>query len=321
MTALRGVATVDTRYGGRFVQSIDGISGSLTREQRLDVLRERARGARRRDRRDAARRRSRVVGLPALGRPADDPRRRRIVPRAVRPRHRPPAGTGRGARQRRVAGRAAPGRRAHGPRGVDWRVLVGSDASLRGRSGLPQRDRLAARRRASRSACATGRSSGTSATACSRRFRPRARRSSRSARTEAPRCTSPESTLRRRARPRPRSRRTRRSRSTATRSRSTRTGHVVGQVRRVRPGALLVLAAGADRRRALDPAARRAGRRSRSAPRCSCCARRARASRPLVGRDRHRASRSRSSTRSSPSRATPSSSPGRTCPAGCSISR
>ena len=31
MTALRGVAKVDTRYGGRFVQSIDGISGSLTR--------------------------------------------------------------------------------------------------------------------------------------------------------------------------------------------------------------------------------------------------------------------------------------------------
>jgi Domain of unknown function (DUF4430) len=31
MTALRGVAKIDTRYGGRFVQSIDGISGSLTR--------------------------------------------------------------------------------------------------------------------------------------------------------------------------------------------------------------------------------------------------------------------------------------------------
>jgi hypothetical protein len=31
MAALRGVARIDTRYGGRFVQSIDGISGSLTR--------------------------------------------------------------------------------------------------------------------------------------------------------------------------------------------------------------------------------------------------------------------------------------------------
>jgi hypothetical protein len=31
MTALRGVARIGTRYGGRFVQSIDGISGSLTR--------------------------------------------------------------------------------------------------------------------------------------------------------------------------------------------------------------------------------------------------------------------------------------------------
>jgi hypothetical protein len=31
MTALRGVAKIDTRYGGRFVQSIDGISGSLRR--------------------------------------------------------------------------------------------------------------------------------------------------------------------------------------------------------------------------------------------------------------------------------------------------
>jgi hypothetical protein len=33
MTALRAVAPVDTRYGGRFVQSIDGISGSLTHER------------------------------------------------------------------------------------------------------------------------------------------------------------------------------------------------------------------------------------------------------------------------------------------------
>jgi hypothetical protein len=31
MTALRGVARIDTRYGGRFVQSIDGLSGSLAR--------------------------------------------------------------------------------------------------------------------------------------------------------------------------------------------------------------------------------------------------------------------------------------------------
>jgi hypothetical protein len=31
MTALRGIARIDTRYGGRFVQSIDGISGSLRR--------------------------------------------------------------------------------------------------------------------------------------------------------------------------------------------------------------------------------------------------------------------------------------------------
>jgi Domain of unknown function (DUF4430) len=31
MAALRAVAPVDTRYGGRFVQSIDGISGSLSR--------------------------------------------------------------------------------------------------------------------------------------------------------------------------------------------------------------------------------------------------------------------------------------------------
>jgi hypothetical protein len=31
MIALRGIARIDTRYGGRFVQSIDGISGSLRR--------------------------------------------------------------------------------------------------------------------------------------------------------------------------------------------------------------------------------------------------------------------------------------------------
>ena len=303
MTALRAVAPVDTRYGGRFVQSIDGISGSLSPREGLDVLRERARGAGRRDRRDAARRRSGVVGLPAVGRPADGAGRHRIVPRAVRSWHRPQAGPGRGARQRRAARRAAPRRRARGPRSVELarprRQRRLAARAIRPTAGRPPRRSP----RASPSACATGTSSGTPARACWRRFRPPARRSSRSARTEARRCSWPESTLRRLARPRPRSRRTRRSRSTTTRWRSTRAG--VSSARwadeaRRHPGARR----GNDRRRALDPAAGGADR-ARDRRRTAGVALAGSAHRAARARDRHGRRRSRSSTRSSPSRAPP----------------
>ncbi len=53
MRALASKAEVETRYGGRFVQSIDGLAGSLERSARLVLVRQRLRG------------RPERVGLPA----------------------------------------------------------------------------------------------------------------------------------------------------------------------------------------------------------------------------------------------------------------
>ena len=44
MQALERVRKVTTRYGGRFVQSIDGVEGSATAAARLVLLRRRHRG-------------------------------------------------------------------------------------------------------------------------------------------------------------------------------------------------------------------------------------------------------------------------------------
>ena len=76
---------VKTRYGGGFVQQIDGVAGGREGGRRVDwfyyvngieVRRRRRRAPRRR-------RRPHLVGPPRLGRRDAHPGRRRLVPRAV----------------------------------------------------------------------------------------------------------------------------------------------------------------------------------------------------------------------------------------------
>jgi hypothetical protein len=131
MTALRGVAKIDTRYGGRFVQSIDGISGSLTRARDWTYF---VNGL-------EARVGATDVTLHAGDRVwwdfhpwADLP----TVPAVVGSFPEPFVhGTGRPATQVQVRGSAALAaalRRAGGRTGSTgsrWRVLVGSDSVLR----------------------------------------------------------------------------------------------------------------------------------------------------------------------------------------------
>ena len=77
---------VSTRYGGGFVQSIDGLSGGSRGRPpgRLVLLRQRHRGRPRAPpATQAARRRPRLVGPPRLGRRDARAGRRRLVPRAV----------------------------------------------------------------------------------------------------------------------------------------------------------------------------------------------------------------------------------------------
>ena len=81
---------VETRYGGGFVQSIDGVAGGREDGRPVDwffyvngVESEVGAGDV-----DAARRRPRLVGSPRLGRRAAHPGCRRLVPRAVRARRR-----------------------------------------------------------------------------------------------------------------------------------------------------------------------------------------------------------------------------------------
>ena len=66
----RNAPKVTTRFGGNFVQSIDGVSGGRSDGEpgRLVLLRQRGRGRQGRDRDQGPRRRSRLVGLPRLGR-------------------------------------------------------------------------------------------------------------------------------------------------------------------------------------------------------------------------------------------------------------
>ena len=140
LAALQGVAKVSTRYGGRFVQSIDGKSGLARRRRGLAVLRERRRGRRRRSRVDAPRRRHRVVGLPPLARVRERAGGGRLVARAVRARR--PHGT----RQRRR--RSATRRGAAGGRGEGRHRRIGVPGAGRcgERSARPRR-RLGPRRR------------------------------------------------------------------------------------------------------------------------------------------------------------------------------
>ena len=87
MQALVRAQKVETRYGGRYVQAIDGVSGSLSAREGLVLLRERRRVRDRGGRGSPAPRRRRVVGLPLVAWGRDErPGRRRRLPRAVRAR-------------------------------------------------------------------------------------------------------------------------------------------------------------------------------------------------------------------------------------------
>ena len=149
-------AEITTRYGGGFVQSIDGRRGRARRRplQRLVLLRQRDRVAGRRGRGRGPRRRPDLVGLPRLDR-RDAGRRRWSAPGRSRSRRRRPpseraAGRGRVPRRRRALRR---GRRA--------------------RSAAPGRAVVEPAERTSRGAAAAGRALGPGARA-----------------TRSPRCSS-----------------------------------------------------------------------------------------------------------------------------------
>ena len=80
MRALASKADVETRYGGRYVQSVNGIEGEPRRPARLVLVRQRLRGRPQRRLVPAARRRRRVARLPLLGAGRGGARRRRRVP-------------------------------------------------------------------------------------------------------------------------------------------------------------------------------------------------------------------------------------------------
>ena len=83
MRALAREADVETRYGGRFVQSVNGLDGQPRRPAGLVLVRERLRGRSQRGLVPAARRRRGVVRLPLLGARGRGSRRRRRLPGAV----------------------------------------------------------------------------------------------------------------------------------------------------------------------------------------------------------------------------------------------
>ena len=137
------------------------------------------------------RRRPHLVGPPRLGRDAARPGRRRLVPRAVRARHRRQAAAGRGSSARRPGCEAcrAVARPAHGltrsrprsagcaarPRQETLRVLVGRWAEIRGDAASATLEQRPAGQRRLR-APERGRPAHRAAR------RPRARRGARSAR-------------------------------------------------------------------------------------------------------------------------------------------
>ena len=95
---------VSLKYGGGFVESIDGRSGTLE-PPRLVLLRERDRGLAGRGRDGGQQGRPDLVGPARLGRDRHDPRRRRLVPGAVPARQRRPAvPDGAAVRERRERG-------------------------------------------------------------------------------------------------------------------------------------------------------------------------------------------------------------------------
>ena len=112
---------VHTRYGGGFVQSIDGLAGGEAGGQpgRLVLLRQRRRGHEGRGGDRRARGRPHLVGPPRLERDRGRAGGRRLLPGAVPARHRRQAPAGaRRMRARRRAAPAAPSRRACAALGV-----------------------------------------------------------------------------------------------------------------------------------------------------------------------------------------------------------
>ena len=142
MRVLEGNAEISTRYGGGFVQSIDGVEEAERggRSLRLVLLRRRGRVADRRRRLLAAGRRADLVGLPRLVGDRPRARRGRFLAGAVRRRLRRQAAPGGGrvrGRGRGLRGRCAGRWRrpastlaAGSPDGA-IRVLVGPWARLR----------------------------------------------------------------------------------------------------------------------------------------------------------------------------------------------
>ena len=107
LRALKSKAKVSTRYGGGFVQSIDGVDGSARRHRDWFWFVNGLAGDRSANLLPPPRRRRRVVGLPRLvGRRRHARGRRRRLPGAVPARLRRQDAAGRGALRRRAS---APG--------------------------------------------------------------------------------------------------------------------------------------------------------------------------------------------------------------------
>ena len=151
MSLLTRNATVATRYGGGFVQSIDGLAGGQQRRPagRLVLLRQRHRGVQGRGVDERASGRSHLVGLARLERDRRHPRGRRLVPAAVSQRHRRQAPAGaRGMRERRRLG-----------------VSHGRSRDC-ARSTCPRRSPRSARARARPRRCASPSAPGARSPAC-----------------------------------------------------------------------------------------------------------------------------------------------------------
>ena len=178
MRLLERDADISTRYGGGFVQSIDGLAGGARgRSSRLVLLRRRGRVAGRRRRLPAAGRRGDLVGLPRLVRGAARAGGGRLLAAAVPRRLRRKAASG-GGRVRRAGAQPAAGRGRLERAGVA--VAAGSpDGAIRVLVGPWARLRPTRPRRSSRRGCRRAGSSRTSPSAGGRLRAAGARRSRR----------------------------------------------------------------------------------------------------------------------------------------------
>ena len=136
MRLLQRTFEVETRYGGGFVQAIDGVGGGRRGGRPVDwffYVNGIEADERRRRAAKLARRRPRVVGPPRLGRRDARPGRRRLLPRAVRVRARRASGCrcGSSAREPRSA-RATRSRTRLEDAGAKVGGVVGARARERG---------------------------------------------------------------------------------------------------------------------------------------------------------------------------------------------